>query len=475
MEQKIKTAAAYIRVSTDEQTELSPDSQRDQILEYAKRNISIVPEEFIFIEGEKKKGLSGRKAANRPKFQQMIALAKEKPKPFDCILLWKFSRFARNIDEATYYKSILRNKCGIDVISISEPIMEGMYGRLIEMIIEWSDEFYSFNLATEVKRGMFAKARAGEFCAYAPFGYKMVDKKLVVDDDMRETVKEIFKEYAAGGKAKQIAKRLTALGYRTKFNNVIDNRFIKYIVTNPVYKGYVVLSTEGKRKRDEIIDESKVIYQKGVHEPIVDEELWQKCYDRYLNEKGKKRRETRIHDYALRSLIKCGNCGATLTRSADERLQCSRYNRGVCDVSHSFAIAAAEKIILAQMKEDASNLALFSKKEKKKTVEKDTSALEASIKRKIARLDEAYLNDTYSLSEYKEIRSRLQAELAEIEEKRKIDEDTAIHTGAKDILNFLKTYKKLSPREQNLALIKIIDKIIAHKTENGYHFEIFYN
>ena len=87
-ELNVRTGAAYIRVSTDDQVELSPDSQLELILEYAKKNNIVVPEEFVFIEGEKKKGLSGRRASNRPKFQNMIALAKEIPKPFDCILLW---------------------------------------------------------------------------------------------------------------------------------------------------------------------------------------------------------------------------------------------------------------------------------------------------------------------------------------------------------------------------------------------------
>ena len=75
----------------------------------------------------------------------MISTAKVKPKPFDCILVWKFSRFARNQDEAPL-QGDAQEKLGIDVISVSEPIMEGMYGRLIEMIIEWQDEFYSYNL-----------------------------------------------------------------------------------------------------------------------------------------------------------------------------------------------------------------------------------------------------------------------------------------------------------------------------------------
>ena len=412
MPENMKVAAAYIRVSTDEQVELSPDSQKEQIFDYARRNGMKVPEEYVFIEGEKKKGLSGRKAANRPKFQEMIALAKEKPKPFDCILVWKFSRFARNIDESTYYKSILRKKCGIDVISISEPIMEGMYGRLIEMIIEWSDEFYSFNLATEVKRGMSAKARAGEFCSYAPMGYKMENKKLVVDENLAPLVKSIFEEYAAGGVVRQMAIRLNEKGIRTKFGNLIDNRFITYMISNPLYKGYIALSTHGKRKREDIIDTERVIYQKGIHVPIVDEELWQRCYDRFLSEKGKRGKGPHKNDYALRTLLKCGNCGATLTYCTGGRLQCSKYNRGVCTVSHSLDASAAELEVIKKMRADASAMA-----------------------------------------------------------KNELFNGNA---NIPDVISLLKTYDEKSNVEKNQALMGVIEKIVANKTPAGYGFEIFY-
>lgn len=80
----MKIAAAYIRVSTDDQIEYSPDSQRKAILDYAKRNDYIVPQEYIFVD----EGISGR-STKRPAFQQMIGTAKQKSHPFDAILVWK--------------------------------------------------------------------------------------------------------------------------------------------------------------------------------------------------------------------------------------------------------------------------------------------------------------------------------------------------------------------------------------------------
>ena len=96
----LEIGGAYVRVSTDDQTELSPDAQVRVILDAAKADGYLIPEEFIFVE---KKGISGRKADNRPEFQRMIALAKyQSPSPFKRLYVWKFSRFARNQEESVF-------------------------------------------------------------------------------------------------------------------------------------------------------------------------------------------------------------------------------------------------------------------------------------------------------------------------------------------------------------------------------------
>ena len=103
----MKNGMAYIRVSTDDQLELSPESQLKEILQYARANDILLTEEHIFREEE---GRSGRNAKKRPQFQRMIAEAKQHAKEIDVILVWKFSRFARNQEESIVYKSMLRQK-----------------------------------------------------------------------------------------------------------------------------------------------------------------------------------------------------------------------------------------------------------------------------------------------------------------------------------------------------------------------------
>ncbi len=71
----------------------------------------------------------------------MIAAAKSEEHPIDVILVWKYSRFARNQEESIVYKSLLKKQCSVDVVSVSEPLVDGPFGSLIERIIEWMDEY----------------------------------------------------------------------------------------------------------------------------------------------------------------------------------------------------------------------------------------------------------------------------------------------------------------------------------------------
>ena len=187
-----RMAAAYIRVSTEEQAELSPESQIEEIRRYAERENIELLDEYIYIDS----GISGKKAGNRPEFMRMISVAKSAGCPFSVILLWKYSRFARNQEESVFYKSILRSRCSIDVISVTEPLIDGPFGSLIERIIEWMDEFYSIRLSQEVKRSMKVNAERGKLQCPAAYGYKAINGELIqMNPEAAEFVRLIFSRF----------------------------------------------------------------------------------------------------------------------------------------------------------------------------------------------------------------------------------------------------------------------------------------
>ncbi|MHB9133558.1 MAG: recombinase family protein [Armatimonadota bacterium] len=148
--------------------------------------------ESVYIE-YRDEGTSAR-TDQRPSFQEMIADAKANRYGFDAILVWKFSRFARNFEDATVYKSLLRKKCGIGVISFKEPIEDSPIGRLLENIIGAIDEFYSANLAEDCMRGMRENARRGFFNGgNLPIGYQ---RKMITYGEATKTILAIDEQYA---------------------------------------------------------------------------------------------------------------------------------------------------------------------------------------------------------------------------------------------------------------------------------------
>ena len=231
-----RTGALYIRVSTEDQTELSPDAQKRLLLDYAKKNNIIISNDFIFSES-----VSGRHVQKRPEFQKMIAIAKQSSHPIDVILVWKYSRFARNQEESIVYKSMLK-KDNVDVISVSEPLIDGPFGTLIERIIEWMDEYYSIRLSGEVLRGMKEKALQNGYQMSPPLGYEAVGhgKPYKINEAEYAIVSYVMDLYDNQNMDETaIARKCNDIGYRTKRGKLFERRSVDRILSNSFYCGIV--------------------------------------------------------------------------------------------------------------------------------------------------------------------------------------------------------------------------------------------
>lgn len=413
----MKIAACYIRVSTDDQLEYSPDSQLAAIRRYAKANEMILPDEYVFIEQE---GISGRKADKRPEFQRMIGTAKKKPKPFDVVLLWKFSRFARNREDSIVYKSMLRKQLGIEVISISENVGDDKMSVIFEAMIEAMDEYYSINLAEEVKRGMTEKAMRGEVLSIAPMGYKVVNKKLEVDDEKAEIIRAVFEKYSNGGTLRGIAEWLNDIGIRTKRGNVIENRTIEYWLRNPVYHGYIRWTPTGRTRRN--YDNPDTIIKKGSHTPIINEELWEKVQERMRLQKEKYcryRRPTTQNSYTLAGIFRCGTCGCAIVKSTNNYMQCCGYAHGSCKTSQSAKIEKLTIMLIAAISDDVKNDSYrLSGNIKTEQTRSDREIIERQLEReleKLKRAKEAYLAGIDTAEEYRQNKESLSAEIVRLE------------------------------------------------------------
>lgn len=464
----MKKGACYIRVSTNEQTEFSPDAQLKAIKNYAKANGILLDDDYIFID----EGISGRKADKRPAFQEMIKIAKSKPKKFDVILVHKFDRFARSREDSVVYKSLLKKECNIKVVSITESIEDDKFSVILEAMLEAMAEYYSLNLADEVKKGMTEKANRGQYQASPPFGYKMENGMLSIIKDEANIVKLIFEKFVNKEMNKlQIAKYINELGYRTHRGNKFENRTIEYILANPVYIGYSRWTPSGKLKRGKTAEDT--IVQKSEHEPIISETVFKQANEllqksKQINRKYFKSGTSNLH--WLSGLIKCKLCGNTIVRNSKDYYQCCGYTKGKCLKSQMVKIGTIEKAILNQIQKDfTSNININVKFGINKNSNDETYLLLSELeklKEKERRIKEAYMNGVDTLEEYKDNKNFLEnqknmlnLQLKKLNDKQQIKkQEELIKEQLKTVYNILIDEKISMERKYEVSHM-IIDRI----------------
>lgn len=472
----MRIGAIYIRVSTDDQTEFSPEAQKQKDLAFAKKNGIIVPPEYIIYDD----GISGKNVKNRPGFQNLIALAKSEEHPIDVILVWKFSRFARNQEESIVYKNLLK-KSNVDVVSVSEPIPEGPIGELVERIFEWMDEYYSINLAEEVLRGMTQRAKTGQYNSAPPLGYKMINREVVVVPEQAETVKKIFEMYVNERMSFfDIAKKLNMLGLKTKRGGKFQNRTVAYILRNQFYNIKNVWNTKDHTTR-QAKDKSEWVVTDGNWERIIPEELFEKAQeiDRMTTRKVRKR-PTSTYKHWLSGMLVCPTCGGRLVKSYYNQktgfvnFRCTQYNHAAC--SNGSTVNASDvtdgileefnRILATKEVEFTINASVNSQSEKALLV-KELNKMEA----KEARIKEAYRDGIDTLDEYKENKKILLKQKQDlINQINNISEDPevkkeqllkSIHS-ALDVISA----QNSTDTQKHEALASVVDKIVVDKKKD---------
>jgi len=334
----------YARVSSEKQAEkdLSIAAQLKALRKYAVEHGWEVYKEFVD-EAE------SARSANRPAFKEMVALAKQKHKFFDTILVWKLSRFARNREDSIIYKSLLR-KCGVSVISINEQVDETPAGKLLEGMIEVIDEFYSINLAQDTIRGMKENAGRGYHNGGTiPIGYKakkIMDgpnekTRLEPDEAFAPIIRRIFQMCVSGMGAKEIVMTLNGEDLRTSKGKRWNKNNVYYILKNEVYTGTLVWNHQSKSQgRPRAKDPREVIRIENNHPALIDRETFEKAQTLLRARSPEIIHPRAVHsDYLLSGLLYCGKCGSRMLGCAAKSSRffyyaCQNYckrGKGVCD------------------------------------------------------------------------------------------------------------------------------------------------
>lgn len=246
--------AIYARVSSEKQdTDLSISAQLKHLREYAVKNGHKVVKEFV---DEAESG----QTTDRPAFLEMVKIARRPQRPFDALLVWKYSRFTRSREDSIVYKTMLRRN-GVRVISITEPFEDTPTGRLLEAMIESLDEFYSANLGEEIVRGLRESASRGFYLhSRPPYGYrkyKVMDgskerPRLEIEPHQAQIVESIFRDVAADKGLKEVVKQLNGKGITSPIGRTWGKTTLHKILTNEAYTGTLVWGKTSKRDLDPV-------------------------------------------------------------------------------------------------------------------------------------------------------------------------------------------------------------------------------
>lgn len=424
---ELKTVCGYIRVSTHMQEELSPDAQFRLLKEYAANNSMIISRIYQDL------GLSGTKAEKRPGFQEMIADCKSKEHPYSAILVWKFSRFARNQEESIVYKSLLKKE-HVDVVSISEPLPDGFIGSLVERIFEWMDEYYSIRLSGEVKRGMTQKAIRGGYQGRMPLGYtKKHLETPIINPKEALIVKRIFHDYIEkNGNPSDIAITLNREGIRGKQGAIFDAKKINYMISNPFYIGKVRWNYwNSTTKRFNAEDD--VIIADGKHEPIISLEIWNQaqaiyCANKERNKLRGRRRGAAGRKHWLSGIMCCARCGGPMTYGINTNsktplpfFQCSRRSKGRCDTSSYISEKNAVASVIAALEDIMEKDTIEYEKVPIKPQDTESLTLLQAEIDKISlqekRIKDAYISGIDTMDEYRENKKMLSERKEYLESK----------------------------------------------------------
>ena len=302
----MKTAVIYARYSSDRQNETSIEAQVRACTEYAALHDMTVVKKYV------DEAVSGR-TTNRNAYQAMMKAAKLKK--FDVILIHKYDRIGRNLYDHAVRAARL-TEYGVALIAVAQDFGDSKEGRMM-MGIQWiMTQYYSENLAEEVRKGARETALKGlHNGGVAPFGYRIADKRYEIEPVEAAYVRKMFEACISGTGYNEIIEELSALGIKGHRGKPIGRTQIYEILHNEKYTGTYVYSEFEEQERTARRDKPNAIRVVGALPEIVSKEVFEEAKRVMAT-----RKYTGKSNYRCSGIVYCGRCGAKMhiTKSANK-------------------------------------------------------------------------------------------------------------------------------------------------------------
>lgn len=275
----LRRVAIYGRVSTEHEAQLAAFENQQAWYEGIAKQHS----DWIIVERYYDEGITGTAAQKRPAFMSMLEAARHGT--FDLIVTREVCRFARNtVDTLTVTREL--KKLNVEVYFVQDNIwtMDGD-GELRLTIMATLAQEESRKISERVLAGQQVSREKGRLYGNGNIlGYDLVSGTYQINPDQAYVVQKIFQLYSEGWGYKRICGELLRLGCKNAHGEVswkVDG--IGRIIRNATYKGYICYNkshSDGYLTQKRVYHrEEEFVYIKGDFEPIVSEELWQKCSD----------------------------------------------------------------------------------------------------------------------------------------------------------------------------------------------------
>ncbi len=290
----MKKCAIYTRVSTTTQAEKeysSCEAQKDRITSFIQSQ-----EDMEIFKEYADPGFTGGDL-ERPALNELLRDIESGK--VDLVLTYKIDRLTRSSKD--FYALIeFFDKHKVSYISVTERFdTASPSGRLLRNIMLTFAQFEREMTSERIKDKFEQRAIKGLWNGgIAPFGYKRENKKLVADKSNAKCLREIFETFVETGSFKSVMDVVRQKEFKnTNSKHHLSECAVYHILRNPVYIGKVVWNNK--------------VYE-GIHEPLVSEELFSEAQG-LTREKLKKKRLYK--EYQLARLVKCGDCGSSMTNT----------------------------------------------------------------------------------------------------------------------------------------------------------------
>ena len=436
--------AIYIRVSTEEQAihGLSIDTQKQELTEYAKNNSYEIVDYYI------DEGKTARKSITK-RFELQRMLNDIKNNKIDLIIFTKLDRWFRNISDYYKVQDILEEN-HVNWKTIKENYdTSTSNGRLHINIMLSVAQDEADRTSERIKAVMQNKLKNKEATSGSlPIGYKLKDKKIIIDDEKSCIAQDVFELYYIHNSQHQVFK-----GILEKYNISLCDKTIRRMLCNKIYIG---------------------IYRgiSNFNQPLIEEKKFYEI-QQILKKRNIKPTKTG-RTFIFTGLVICSECNHSMAANAQIRnygpkeyihYKCNQYyNRKLCNHKKVMYENKIEEYLLSNIENEILKFKTSLNSSEKKKQTSSNSSKKASARKKLAKLKELYINDLIDIDMYKKDYEKYTS-ILNLEDTIEQQKDMS------KIDDFLKTdykalYKTLTNEEKRILWRSILREIKVDNDNN---------